>query len=277
MTPRPLADLHVHTTASDGVLTPAQVVREVVAAHLMAVAISDHDTIEGIDPAIEEAAKVGVIVVPAVEINTDFGKDEVHILGYYIDHRSSELRAHLEHQRRGRLERAERMVDRLNEIGVRISMARVLEIAGSGAIARPHIARAIVEAGYASNMNGAFGRYLIRGTAGYVPRSKLTPFQAIEIIRGSKGVAVFAHPGDSKHDEMIPQLVDAGLQGIEAYHTDHSFHQRRRYVKLAQQYGLIATGGSDSHGPGLMKDIAIGQVTVGIEVVDRLRELAGRT
>lgn len=275
MTDRTRADLHVHTTASDGTLTSEEVVREAARIGLAAVGIADHDTILGLGPGLAAGNEVGVIVVPAVEINTDFGKDEMHMLGYYIDPESKSLAEHLETLRNGRLDRGRKIVGKLNEVGVNISMDRVVEIAGSGSIGRPHIARAIVEAGYARTMEGAFGRYLIRGKPTYVPRYKLTPFQAMEIIREAGGVAVLAHPGTHKHDELIPKLVEAGLQGLEVYHTDHSSFQARRYAEIARRYDLIPTGGSDSHGPNNIKTVEIGSVTVDISVVDRLKEARG--
>ena len=279
------ADLHVHTTASDGTLTPEQTVREAALVGMEAVGIADHDTIAGIEPALAVGHEAGIIVVPAVEINTDFGSNEMHILGYYINCASTSLNENLERLRAGRLERGRKIVEKLNEIGLNISMDRVQEIASDGAIGRPHIARALVEAGYVRGMGGAFGKYLVRGAPTYVPRHKLTPFQAVDIILQAGGVPVLAHPGTNKHDEMIPQLVEAGIMGIEVYHTDHSSVQAKHYLKIAEKYDLIATGGSDSHGPNNVKTIQIGSVTCDISVVHRLRaasdkvreQLAGRS
>ncbi len=265
------ADLHVHTTASDGTLTPEQTVREAARVGLEAVGIADHDTIAGIESALMTGEEVGIIAVPAVEINTDFGSTEIHVLGYYVDPASESLTENLALLRNGRLERGRKIVEKLNEIGLKISMDRVEEIAGGGAVGRPHIARALVEAGYVRSMNSAFGKYLTRGTPTYVPRYKLTPFQAMDIIREAGGVPVLAHPGTNKHDEMIPQMVEAGLLGIEVFHTDHSSTQAKHYLKIAEKYDLIPTGGSDSHGPDNVKTIAIGSVTCDIAVVHRLR------
>ena len=268
------ADLHVHTTASDGTLTPEQVVLEAARIGLGAVGIADHDTVCGIESGLAAAETVGIVLMPGVEINTDYGKDEIHILGYFIDHRSPSLTANLERQRSARFERGKRIVERLNELGVNVSFDRVQEIAGGGAIGRPHIARALVESGYAGSMNGAFGKFLVRGAPGYVARHKLTPFQAVDMVREAGGVAVIAHPGINKHDELIPKLVEAGVQGIEAHHTEHSPIQAKHYAEVARQYDLIVTGGSDSHGPDNLKTIAIGSVTVGMEAVNELRECA---
>jgi len=268
------ADLHVHTTASDGTLTPEETVLEAARLGLGAVGIADHDTVEGVEQALAAGSMAGIVVVPAVEINTDYGSDEIHMLGYFIDHRSPELNAQLARLRNEREDRAARIVERLNDLGLKISFDRVKEIAGRGAIGRPHIARAIVEAGYASSLNSAFGKYLIRGASAYVPRHKLTPLAAMEIIRDAGGVPVLAHPGLAKHDELIPSLVESGLKGIEVYHTDHSSAKTRHYIEIARQYDLVATGGSDSHGPNNIKTVAIGSATVDLTVVDKLRELS---
>jgi predicted metal-dependent phosphoesterase TrpH len=221
MTGEQVADLHIHTTASDGILTPEETVHEAVRAGMTAIAITDHDTLGGIAEAVEAGRHAGLTVVPGVEINTDFGQSEVHMLGYFIDTESGPLKEELEKLRGYRADRAQAMVEKLRENGVMITFDMVKEIAGSGSIGRPHVARAIVQAGYCGGLNGAFGKYLVRGAPGYVPRSKLSPFKAIEIIRASGGVAAMAHPGSSKHDELIPQFAEAGMQGLEVYHTDH--------------------------------------------------------
>ena len=167
-----------------------------------------------------------------------------------------------------------KIVERLNQLGLKIRMNRVKEIADGAVIGRPHIGRAIVEAGYAGSLNSAFGKYLVQGTPGFIERYKLTPVDAIGIIHASGGVAVMAHPAKSRNDEIIPELVEAGLQGLEAYHTDHSSHQRKRYIKLAKKYNLMVTGGSDYHGPENVKDIEIGNAVCDLTVVDQLREIA---
>lgn len=275
MSRRKRADLHIHTTASDGTLSPQEVVRFAAQTELGGLAITDHDSVDGVTPGLEEGAKLGVIVVPAVEINTDYGKDEIHILGYYIDHESDGLRTVLENQRRERVERGRRMVEKLNSLGVKVSIDRVLEIAGKGAVGRPHVARAIVEAGYASSMGEAFGRYLIRGAAAYVSRHKLTPQQAIEIIVDAGGAPVLAHPGINRTEELIPELAAAGLKGLEVYHTEHSPIQADHFLRVASRYNLVPTGGSDSHGPNNMKTVNIGSVTVDISIVQRLKAISG--
>ncbi len=272
MRDRQRADLHVHTTASDGTLTPEETVYEAARRGLYAVGIADHDTIDGIEPALAVAEDAGVEVVPGIEINTDVGADELHILGYYFDYRSEVFREHIRILRSGRYERGKRMVEQLNAVGVGITFERVKEIADDASIGRPHVARAIVEAGYAGNINGAFGKFLVRGMPGYVERYKLSPVEAVEIVLQAGGVPVLAHPGHGKAAEpMLPDLIKAGLRGIEAYHTDHTSAKARWFVRVAEKHGLIVTGGSDSHGPGMVKEVPIGGVTVGASAVDRLR------
>lgn len=268
------ADLHVHTTASDGTATPAQVVEMAAKIGLGAIGIADHDTIGGIKEALDAGKRNNIVVVPAVEINTDFGKHELHILGYFIDPDSTYLHEKLDYLRSERMTRGIRIVERLNQIGLKISMDRVKEIADGAVIGRPHIGRAIVESGYAGSLNSAFGKYLVQGTPGFIDRYKLTPVDAIQIVKASGGVPIMAHPAKAHDDEIIPELVAAGLQGFEAYHTDHTSQQRRRYIKMAKKYNLLVTGGSDYHGPDNMKDIEIGNAVCDFAVVDQLRKLA---
>jgi len=245
---RERADLHIHSTASDGAQSPAEIVREAAAAGLGAISIVDHDTVDGLSEAEESAEHASVHCVPGVEINTDFGKTEIHIIGYYIDADNRALREGLQRLRERRLERAAKIVSRLQELGVPVKLERVLEIAGRGSVGRPHIAHAICETGRTDGMNSAFGKYLVRGAPAFVPRARMAPPEAIGLIVGAGGVACLAHPGKIGSDLIVSQLLKAGLQAMEIYHTDHSTDVCRRYSRLAREYGLIETGGSDSHG-----------------------------
>ena len=273
---RKSADLHVHTTASDGSLRPAQVVERAQAAGLAAIGIADHDTVDGIVEAVSAGERLGVEVVPAVEINTDVPGKEAHILGYFIDIECGDLHKELARLREARLRRGEEMVARLREAGVPVTMERVLEIADGAPIARPHVARAIVETGAVRSLASAFGRFLIPGAPGYVARYKFSPAQAIQVVRAAGGVACLAHPGKDSLEDLLPELVAAGLKAVEVYHIDHTPAIARRFSALARRYGLVSTGGSDSHGPDAVKPVEIGQVTVGWEVVGDLREAARR-
>ena len=273
MNPRS-ADLHVHTTASDGSLSPTRVVEVARDAGLSAVGIADHDTVDGVEEALAAGDQFGIEVVPAMEINTDVDGREAHILGYYVDVTSDLLRRRLAVLRERRLRRGEQIVARLREAGVNVTLERVLEIAAGAPVARPHIAQAIIEAGAARSPASAFGRFLVPGTVAYVSRGKFSPAEAIELVRAAGGAACLAHPGKDSLQDMIPKLIEAGLAAIEVYHVDHTSADSRRYAALARRYGLIATGGSDSHGPHGVKLVEIGQVTVDYEVVGALRAAA---
>lgn len=253
-------DLHIHTTASDGAYTPSQVVEEAKRLGFIAIGITDHDTMDGVEEAIALGEKVGLEVIPGIELNTDYHDREVHILGYYPDHHSQEFQGILEELRDARTNRIKQMVANLNQLGYKISYERVQEIAGEGSIGRPHLAKAILEAGYAKEWSEVFERLIGSECPAYVPRTKLTPREAVELILKVGGVPVLAHPGLNNLDEMIPDLVDAGLLGIEVFHYDHTAEQVAHYLQVAAEYQLIVTGGSDCHGPGVKSGVRLGEV-----------------
>ncbi|MCE5322605.1 PHP domain-containing protein [bacterium] len=267
-----LADLHTHTTSSDGCHTPTQVVEAAAKAGLTAVAITDHDTVAGIDEALEAGKHNWIEVIPGIEISTIYhDKVEVHILGYFIDHKSPSLIEKLDVLKNARYDRARQMVEKLNAVGVHISFDRVLELAQHGAVGRPHVAKAICEVGAASSMDSAFGRFLQEGGPGYVPRYKVTPLEAMEIISEAGGVSCAAHVAKLRRDEIIVELVGSGLRAIEVNHPDHSSAGRKFYKRFAQSRGLIATGGSDAHGFAGNIRPGVGDVTVPYGVVIELR------
>jgi len=270
------ADLHTHTTFSDGTLTPTQLVEHARAVGLKAIAITDHDAVEGVPEGELAGSARGILVVPGVEINTDIPGTEVHIPGYFVDVRAEALCEALRNLREGRVRRAERMVERLHSNGVPVALERVLAIAnGVGAVGRPHVARAIVEAGWAENIGDAFEKYLKPGRAAYVPRQRFTPEEAIAVVRDAGGVPVLAHPGASACDERIPEWVRAGLRGLEVDHPQHGPEQVTHYRRLARDLGLVATAGSDFHAPREGAP-GLGDHPCGLEVVERLREEAER-
>jgi predicted metal-dependent phosphoesterase TrpH len=267
------ADLHLHTTASDGVFSPADVVRFARARGLAAIAITDHDVTDGVEEAQRAGAGCGLDVLPGVEINTDFGPTEVHILGYCMDLADPEFQRVIAWLRDGRVERARQMVTRLVEMGVPISWERVEEISGPGAMGRPHIAQALREAGHIETLQSAFDLYIGAGGPAYVPRERFDAFEAIAAIRAAGGVAVVAHPGKIHNDSLIRPLVDAGLGGIEVCHPDHDEAQTARYRRMADELGLVWTGGSDFHGNNESRPLA-GR-TVPVSQVEALRSAAG--
>jgi len=241
-------DLHTHTVASDGVLTPATLVAVAAGAGVGVLSVCDHDTTNGVEAAIASGPAHGVEVWPGVELSCDTDAGEVHMLGYFIDHRSQWLQSLLAKLREGRTRRAEHMLDLLAAVGIQVPFARVQTLADGGAIGRPHVARALVEAGHARTINDAFDRYLGRHAPAYVGRMKVTPAHAVEIIRAAGGLAVLAHPGWGVPDDSIPPLVEAGVEGIEVYYPEHTPAQTEHYAMLAREYRLLPTGGTDFHG-----------------------------
>jgi predicted metal-dependent phosphoesterase TrpH len=243
-------DLHTHTVASDGALTPRELVRRAVEQGVGVLAITDHDSTEGIAEARDEAARhPGFILVPGLEINCNVEGAEIHILGYLVDHEAPWFQEFLREQRAARTARVYHLAARLGELGMPIDPAEVFALAGEAAPGRPHVAQVMVKRGYVQSVREAFDRYLRSDGPANVPRHRLAPREAVEVIRRAHGVPVLAHPGLADRDAMIPELVAAGLQGIETYYAEHSTEQVRHYLELCRRLGLVATGGSDFHGP----------------------------
>jgi len=269
-------DLHIHTTASDGRLSPADIVRKSVELGLAVIAIADHDTVDGIEPALAAAKAFPELrVIPCVEMSTDIPQEEVHVLGYFVDYTAPDFRAGLEKLRRSRWERARGIVARLASLGINIDWQRVQEIAGDGAMGRPHIAQAMLEKGYISSLKEAFVSYIGRNGPAYVEREKLTPVEAVGAILQAKGLPVLAHPlTASSFEKIIADLKAAGLVGIEAYYNGYTGDEVAKLVGLAERHGLIATGGSDFHGLDTGTETMIGGVDVPLESAGQLISLA---
>ncbi len=255
----PVVDLHLHTTASDGLLSPAQLIEKVAETSLRVVAVTDHDSTEGIDEAIEAAGRYPRLsVVAGIELSSHTEKSEVHLLGLYIDHRDLELQETLRRFRVARVDATRRSVEKLNELGVEISWQRVQELA-EGTIGRPHIARAMVEAGYIETPQQAFDKYLGDDGLARVERERLSTREAIDLVHRVGGAAVVAHPRTvDALDEDLPVLVEAGLDGIEVFAERYSDEARRRFADLARRYGLVPCGGSDYHAFGTEKELEPG-------------------
>ncbi|HEY5541367.1 MAG TPA: PHP domain-containing protein [Coriobacteriia bacterium] len=243
------ADLHVHSTASDGTLTPSQLVDRARRNNVDVLAIADHDSVEGLAESSAAAEAVRIILVPAVELSSVFGDRDVHILAYFVDASSPALGEQLARLRAARRLRAEAMVVALNDAGYSISIDDVLAISGGGAVGRSHVARALVDAGHAETVARAFQTLIGRDMPFYVAKRSASPSEVIEGVRKLGAIPVLAHPGVTDVDELIPEMVAAGLLGIEAYHADHTPEQSQRYAALAERLGLLVTGGSDFHGP----------------------------
>ena len=262
-------DLHLHSTASDGRYTPGQLVQMALQKKLRAIALTDHDTTDGIEELESAAQHTGLTAIPGVEISANVPGDlELHILGYYIDYRHAHLQEQLRELRESRLVRAREILRLLARAGLPLAWERVLALAGHGSIGRPHIAQAMVEAHYVNSVESAFRLYIGRGGLAYVERHKLAPQDAIGLVRQAGGVPVLAHP--SQVIEYVASLVKAGLVGLEVYYNGYEEAEKQSLAKLAGKYGLIATGGSDFHGPGITSAVELGQVDVPWSAVEQL-------
>ena len=269
-------DLHIHSTASDGRLSPEEVVGKSAEAGLTIIALADHDTVDGIAPALETArAFPGLKMIPGIEMSTDVPRGEVHMLGYFIDYTAQELRARLETMRNSRQQRAQGIIAKLRNLGIPIEWQQVQEIAGSGSIGRPHIAQAMLDKGYVASVKEAFTKYLGRDGPAYVAWKKLTPARTVELILRTDGLPVLAHPLTvNDFEAVIIELKAIGLVGIEAYYNGYTADEVNRLVSLAHRHNLIATGGSDYHGLDPGTETRIGGNDVPIEAAERLMALA---
>jgi predicted metal-dependent phosphoesterase TrpH len=265
------ADLHSHSTASDGTCPPAEVMRQARAAGLGVIALTDHDTVAG-HPAARAALPAGLTLVPGMELSCRLDGHSVHLLGYLFDPADPDLAEECERIRDSRLQRAREMVERLAELGVPVTWEQVRAIAGDGVVGRPHVARAMVEAGVIDTPDQAFGPdWIGDGGRAHVARYALDPARAIALIRAAGGVAVLAHPrarGWMVPDEVIAGLAAAGLSGVEVWHPDQDRDQRRHLQDLAARLGLVASGGSDDHGE--LTGYRIGSDTISADACERL-------
>jgi predicted metal-dependent phosphoesterase TrpH len=246
-----LIDLHLHTTASDGRLTPSELVARAAAAGIQTISVTDHDTVAGIDEATAAGQEHGIRVVPGIEVTAVHEARDVHVLGYFLDHRHPDLLRFLEAQRMRRVSRARALASRLAALGVPIDADRLIAQAASrpgSSVGRPQLARALVEAGHVSSMQEAFDRFLAVGRPAFVPRTGCTPAEVVLEIRQAGGIASFAHPGVTAKDALIAPLVEAGLEAIEACHSDHPTETEVRYRAMAASFGVGVSGGSDFHG-----------------------------
>ncbi|MGC7872466.1 PHP domain-containing protein [Desulfosporosinus sp. SYSU MS00001] len=267
-------DLHCHTTASDGLLTPNELVRTAAVLGLKGIGITDHDTIQGWREA-EEAANVCQIqLLKGIELNTDWNGKEVHILGYELDDSSNDLNQTLKSLRDARKKRMLEILDRFQHLGITIEVKEIQKFAKGESIGRPHIAQALIEQGYVNSIKEAFDDYIGKGGPAYVPLHKLTPEEGIKLIRESHGVAVLAHPGIYRLEEGIKPWIEAGLQGIEVSHSEHNQEDELRYRSLAEKYNLVMTGGSDFHGEERKPGVKLGHWGAPEEVIQQILVLA---
>ena len=271
-----MIDLHLHTTASDGLLEPAALVERAAAAGLRTIAVTDHDTVGGIAAAREAGAGFGVRVIPGIEITAVEDGRDLHILGYFLDPFSGPLDLFLRAQRADRIRRVREIGARLGDLGYALDVEPLIAAAsqGSRSVGRPAIADALVAAGHCVDRNDAFARLLGRGGPAFVPRAGTSPAAVIEIIHAAHGIASLAHPGISADDGAIEHLVTKRLDAIEVWHSDHSPEQRQHYSGLADRLNVAKTGGSDYHGDGVHRACRLGGVVLPATELARLEKLA---
>jgi hypothetical protein len=263
--------LHIHSHFSDGSETPEAIVARAKQNGLAAIALTDHDTVAGVLPAQEVCAEYEIEVIPGIEFSTEVEGKDIHILGYCFDIRHPELLERVSLFQRVRRERIEQMIAKLKQLGVdNITVDEVCALTQSGAVGRPHLAALLQKKGWVKDFNEAFEKYLSEDAVAYVAKYQQTPTEAIELIRRAGGVAVLAHPMITNKDELIPQLVAAGLGGIEVCYPNCSSSIMEYYQKLAAKHGLAMTGGSDSHGE-LRSYNYVGKVRIPYEWVEELR------
>ena len=279
-------DLHLHTTASDGVMSPSEIVRYAKAKGLQAIAITDHDTIEGLEEGLSEGEKIGFEVIPGVEISAEHSPGSMHLLGFFIDNHHPFLNERLEYLQKARTERNPKIVEKLNRLGIKITYEEVLKASGGGQVGRPHFAQVLLEKKYVKNFQDAFDRFLKKGAPAYVDKFRFTAKEALHFINGAKGVAVLAHPntlnmdGYSELEDLVLQLTEEGLKGIEVYYPEHSALEVAQYKTLAQRYGLLMTGGTDYHGiekNGLDIGVGRGKMKLPYSIVEGLKAARNRS
>jgi predicted metal-dependent phosphoesterase TrpH len=264
-------DLHSHSRASDGQYAPADVAARAAQAGVAVWALSDHDTVAGLAPAAEAAARHGVRFVPGIELSAFLDRREIHLLGHFVDPGHPSLMQFEDDLAVHRRERMHEIVERLAALGVRIRVADIEKFGDGKTIGRPHVARAIVETGAVANVKEAFDRFLGEGQAAYVQRFRLELPDAVALVRGAGGTVTVAHPGVSRLERgELARLAAAGVAGVETHHPDHNPSVREKYLRLADELGLVPTAGSDFHGEAISPDRHLGQVTMEPEELARL-------
>lgn len=246
-----IIDLHIHTTASDGKFSPEEIIFQAQKARLSSIAITDHDTIDGILQLNQQKlfSNSNITIIPGIEFSTDLPGYEVHILGYFIDVNSPKLLSHLEILKEHRHNRLTKMLIKLNKLGYNINQEDVMSVTNkTTSIGRSHIAQALIKKGYFSSTQDVFHALLNNNGPAYIPHFKYTPSQVVQLIKHCNGIPVLAHPGLIKNDNIVLNMIKAGLEGMEVFHPKHSAYDTIKYLSMAKQYSLQITGGSDFHG-----------------------------
>lgn len=268
------ADLHLHTIFSDGTYSPSELIAKSKKAGLSAIAVVDHDTTAAIEPVLEAAQEEKIEVISGIELSAEYEEQEIHILGYLIDYKNKELLEKLESLRKIRIERIHTIIDKLNQLGLKLEAQSVFDISGSGTVGRLHVAKALVKSGLVNSVFQAFQKYIGDKCPGYVLGFRLSPKEAIKLIRDSGGIPILAHPYTLHNDELIPKFIDFGLMGLEAYYPEHSQAMVNFYLGIVKKYNLLATGGSDCHG-NAKPEAKIGSIKIPYELVEKLKEAKG--
>ncbi|MFA5536645.1 MAG: PHP domain-containing protein [Bacillota bacterium] len=261
-------DLHTHTAASDGTVSAGELVLLAKSVGLKGIAITDHDTVAGIAEALQAGAKLGITVIPGIEISSTYQDEEIHILGYFPDWKDKTFLGRLLELKTEREKRAKKIISRLVKLGYRLNFGEVQKIAGKGVVGRPHIASSLVEKGYVNSLEEAFDEFLEKGSKAYFPRKKLPLAEALALLKDAKAVPVLAHPGIISSNIKLEPIIAEGIEGIEVYHPIHSARQVEKFIKLCRDKGLISTGGTDFHGK--RRDVDLGKVSVNSSVVKLL-------
>lgn len=269
------ADLHVHTFYSDSTFSPEEVIKTAANAGLKALAICDHDCVDGILPCMEYAKDYNMEIIPGVELTVEKDNIEIHILGYFIDWKARWFKERLKVIQNSRVDRVYLMIELLKKKGIKIDAEEVLKLAGKGSVGRLHVALAMLKNNKIRHLQEAFEKYIGIGKDCYVAHIKFSPEKAIKMILKADGVPILAHPQVMGKDEFIPDFIKAGLRGLEVYHTDHIRSSEKKYLEIAKEKKLIATGGSDCHGLGKGR-VLIGMVKMPYAVVEELREEANK-
>lgn len=276
-----MIDLHIHSTASDGTMSPAEIVGYAKEKDLEAIAITDHDTVEGVEEALAAGEKAGIEVVPAIEISAEYPKSTLHILGYYIDFNDERFLQNISVLQKARAERNPKIIKNLQNLGLKIDFEEVIEEAKTGQVGRPHFAQVLLKKGYVKDINEAFNKYLKKGAPAYENKFRFPPNEAISYILNAGGMPVLSHPNtlnyqtNTELESIVSEMVKYGLAGIEVYYSEHSKNQTEFYEQIAKKYDLLITGGSDFHGQNLKgTDLGTGRKNLNVPyaLLKRMKE-----
>lgn len=264
------ADLHLHTLFSDGTYTPEELISQVAKSGLAAVAVVDHDTIDGIEPAIEAAKTKNIEVLSGIELTAEYASQEIHILGYLIDYKRKDLKEKLGVLQKNRIERIYRIVEKLRTLRIILKAQDIFEMSKLGTVGRLHVARVMLKEGIVGSIQEAFQKYIGDRCPAYVLGFRFSVREGIKLIKDAGGIPVLAHPYSLGRDDLIPEFIDYGLMGLEVYYPEHTQSMINFYLNLAKKYNLLITGGSDSHG-NAKPEVKIGSVKIPYDLVEELK------